>query len=139
MEFKACANIHLCPVRCYKEYEERTLSVRTGETSQLFLAVTKPHAPVASSTIARWLKSVLASAGVDISSFSAHSTRGAAASAAAMAGVTTKQILNTADWSSANTFENFYHREEVRAHTREAFTMDCLVASKSRSDMSPNP
>ena len=67
------------------------------------------------------------------------SLHGAAASAASMAGVTTKRILNTADWSSADTFENFYHRREVRAYTRKAFSMDRLTASKSRSDRSPNP
>ena len=38
------------------------------------------------------------------------------ASAAFMAGVTMKQVLNTASWSSANILKNFYHRREVWAH-----------------------
>ena len=36
--------------------------------------------------------------------------RGAACSKAAGAGVTTKQILEAADWSSEGTFQKFYHR-----------------------------
>jgi hypothetical protein len=47
------------------------------------------------------LKSVLTSSGVDTSVFSAHSTRGASTSGASQAGVTTQQILSTADWSTA--------------------------------------
>lgn len=46
----------------------RTSSLR-GENNQfaskLFLSYTRPHKPVASATIARWLKSVLSEAGVD--------------------------------------------------------------------------
>ena len=117
LEFKAFDNHLHCPVQCFQTYEEATAPLRQEGVSQLFLAVTKPHAPVASSTIARWLKSVLASAGVDTHTFSAHSTRGASTSAASMAGLTTKQILDTADWSSESTFKDFYHRGDVRAHT----------------------
>ena len=42
---------------------------------------------------------------VDTSIFSAHSTRGASTSAATLAGITTQQILTTADWSSATVFK----------------------------------
>ena len=139
IEYKAYSNHLLCPVHCFKDYLESTRSFRTGEVSQLFLAVSKSHAPVASSTIARWLKSVLTSARVDTSHFWAHSTRGVAASAASMAGVTTKQILATADWSSADTFKNFYLREDVRTH-RQSFDIALLSsASKSRCDIEPEP
>ena len=94
---------------------------------------------MASSTIACWLKSVLTSARVDTSHFSAHSTRGVAASAASMAGVTTKQILVTADWSSTDTFKKFYLREDVRTH-RQSFDIALLSsASKSRCDIEPKP
>ena len=43
-------------------------------------------------------------AGIDISIFKAHSVRGAASSMAAGAGVTSKDILDAADWSSDGTF-----------------------------------
>ena len=64
------------------------------------------------STIARWLKSVLAKAGIDINVFKAHSVRGASTSAAASAGVTTNDILNAADWSSESVFQKFYYKPE---------------------------
>jgi integrase len=62
----------LCPVTCLKYYLSVTSALRSQSD--------KPHKPVVSSTIVRWLKSVLLSAGVDTSVFSAHSTRGASAS-----------------------------------------------------------
>ena len=46
-------------------------------------------------------------AGIDISIFKAHSIRGASCSSAAGAGVTTKDILDAADWSSEGTFNDF--------------------------------
>ena len=50
----------------------------------------------------------MASAGIDVSHYKAHSTRAASTSAAARVGVSTAQILLTADGSSANTFSKFY-------------------------------
>ena len=54
---------------------------------QLFLAVNSPHNPVTTSTIARWLKQAIVASDID-PQFSAHSTRGASSTAAAMNGVT---------------------------------------------------
>ena len=53
----------------------------------------------------------MAEAGIDISIFKAHSVRGASCSTAAGVGVTTKDILDAADWSSEGTFQKFYCRE----------------------------
>ena len=50
-------------------------------------------------------------AGIDTSILKAHSIRGAAHSTAAVAGVTAKDILDAADWSSEGTFQRFYCRE----------------------------
>ena len=55
----------LCPVATLKAYEERTQLLRI-----------KPHRAISSSTVARWLKSLLEASGIDISIFSAHSVRG---------------------------------------------------------------
>jgi hypothetical protein len=67
-----------------------------------------------SSSIARWIKTVLASAGVDTEQFKAHSTRAAAASAAKSAGVSLKDIMTMADWSRESTFTRFYHKPVVQ-------------------------
>ena len=77
----------------------------------LFLSWIGQHNPVTSSTIAKWLKSTMSEAGIDIGIFKPHSVRGATCSKAVGAGVTTKQILEAADWSSEGTFQRFYHRK----------------------------
>ena len=77
---------------------------------QLFISFIKPHHPVTSSTIARWLKLVIESAGIDTSVFKAHSVRSASTSAAAMQGVTTEDILSAADWNTESSFQRFYYK-----------------------------
>ena len=107
------SNRRLCPVATIREYEMRTKDRREGQNhSQLFISLIKPYNPVSSSTIARWLKCVLAKAGIDTSLFKAHSVRGASTSAAAGAGVTTNDILSAADWSSESVFQKFYYKPE---------------------------
>ena len=74
------------------------------------MAIKKPHNPVASCTIASWLKETLRLAGLDESIFSGHSVRGASMSAAAGAGVTMTDIMQAADWSTESVFRRFYYR-----------------------------
>ena len=102
-------NNSLCPVSTLRAYEERTSPLRMGET-KLFLAIIKPHKAVSSSTIARWLKKLLEVAGIDTSVFSAHSTTGASSFKASNLGVTTNEILESADWSSESVFQKFYYK-----------------------------
>ena len=94
--FPAFTDSVLCPRATLPIYEGRTEAFRTGgdlEQSRLFLAVIKPHRPVSSSTLARWLKALLGKAGIDTGIFKAHSVRGAAAFAAANADVMISDIL----------------------------------------------
>ena len=74
----------------WKLHIERSTDLfRPKDTTKLFVAIKKPHKPVASCTIARWLKETLGLAGIDVSIFSGHSVRGDdSVSAAAGAGVT---------------------------------------------------
>ena len=101
-------DIRLCPATL-RVYEERTQSVRAGE-SRLLLSFIQPHRAVTSSSIARWLKSLLTEAEVDTAIFRAHSIRGASSSIAANMGVTTNDILKAADWSSESVFQKFYYK-----------------------------
>ncbi len=80
------------------------------EESSLILSFIKPHKAVTSSTIARWIKSLLEAVGVDTSIFNAHSVRGASSSRAADMGITTNDILKAADWSSESVFQKFYYK-----------------------------
>ena len=74
----------------------------------------KPHNPVTSPTIARWIRTILSKAGIDTDTFKAQSTRSAAVSTAASIGLTTNDILNAADWSSESVFRKFYYRPEAK-------------------------
>ena len=84
-------NPTLCPVMALKVYEDKTRPIR-GDETKLLISFIKPHKAVTSSSVARWLKSVLSAAGIDTAIFSAHSTRGASSSAAANIGITTNDI-----------------------------------------------
>ena len=103
----------LCPVAHLRVYEARSATWHPEPPPHLLLSFRRPHKSVASSTVARWLRTVLSEAGVDVAVFRAHSTRGAASSAAAGAGVSMTAILATADWRQASTFRRFYHRREA--------------------------
>ena len=100
---------------CFVKYLERNVTKRFRNNSnhnsnRLFLSYIKPHRPVSSSTIARWVKSVLTFSRINTESFSAHSTRAAASSTAARAGIVLKDIMNAADWTNESTFKKFYHK-----------------------------
>ena len=62
-----------------------------------FISYMKPHYPITSSSIARWITSLLKLAGIDTETFKAHSKSSISASVAASAGLTTNQIMEAAD------------------------------------------
>ena len=100
-------NPTLCPVMALKVYEDKTRPIR-GDETKLLISFIKPHKAVTSSSVARWLKSVLSAAGIDTAIFSAHSSRGASSSAAANVG--TNDILKAANWSAESVFQKFYYK-----------------------------
>ena len=87
-----------------KAYENKTKLIR-GDETKLLVSFIKPHKAVTSSSVARWLKSVLSAAGIDTAIFSAHSTKGASSSAAANVGITTNDILKAENWNSESVFQ----------------------------------
>jgi hypothetical protein len=106
-----CPDPIVCPVKTLKEYIERTNEFRTETNcNRLLVAVIPPHKPVSSNTVSRWIRSVLNSAGVDTDVFGAHSTRGAAASKAAVNGLSIEAILRAGSWAHESTFRRFYNR-----------------------------
>lgn len=105
-------NSKLCVVSTYLAYIQRTKVLR-GKQTRLFIATIKPHQTVSKDTLSKWIKSVLALAGIDTSVFTAHSVRSAATSAAR---VPIASILRTAGWTSECTFRKFYKRP-VSGHT----------------------
>lgn len=104
-------NISICPATTLKDYISVTETLRTENLGRLILTYKKPHKPATSQSISRWIKKVLADSGVDVTKFTAHSTRHASTSAAHAAGVSIDIIRKTAGWAnSSNTFARFYNR-----------------------------
>ena len=99
----------ICPVTALKEYVARTLPVRQ-QNSQLLLSYQKPHKPVSSETIGKWIKKTLTRAGIDNTVFGAHSTRSAFTSAAKVGNIAISTIIDAAGWSNTKTFSKFYDK-----------------------------
>lgn len=99
----------LCVFTHLKEYLQKTKLLRGTET-KLLLSHVKPHHRASRDTISRWIRCVMADAGVDVTTFKPHSTRAAAVSKAKNASVPIKEILDTAGWSSERTFDRFYNK-----------------------------
>lgn len=107
MEFKDDGK--LCVVEHLKEYLERTRQLR-GEHTKLFLSFIKPYHPVTKDTVSRWVKLVLQQAGIDVTKYTAHSSRAATTSHTMKKGLSLQEIMKTAGWTSTTTFEKFYHK-----------------------------
>ena len=103
-------NSNICIVEMLSLYiQTRARMVKDCHT-QLFVSYQKPYAPITKDTLARWVKSVMSSAGIDTSIFTPHSLRAASTSAAARNKVPLDTILATAGWSKESTFRKFYNK-----------------------------
>jgi hypothetical protein len=109
----------LCVVHTLDEYLVRTHDIRIGHK---LLISAKTKRAVSTSTVARWMRTVMAESGVG-PEFGAHSVRSAATSAARSAGVSLKDIMQTANWSSAKTFHKYYYRESTGSRTQFSDTI----------------
>ena len=95
-----------------KEYLKRS-SLFRGTHSKLLLSYAKPHKEVSKDTVSRWIKVVLARAGIDTKQFGAHSVRSAVTSKAKINSVPLENILQKAGWSNVRTFAKFYDRQII--------------------------
>ncbi|OXA45296.1 putative enzymatic polyprotein [Folsomia candida] len=98
-----------CIMTCVRDYISRTQEIRTGD--ELFVGLSKPHRPVGSQTIGRWIKNTLSNSGVDVTLFKAHSVRHASTSKALSNGTNIEEIRSSAGWTpTSSTFAKFYNR-----------------------------
>ena len=88
------------------EYIKKTQVLRR-DCSQLLLSHVKPHGPASKDT--RWCKNVLKSAGIDVSKFTAHSTRSGSTTFLAERNVNIKDMMPSVGWSNEMTFQRYYH------------------------------
>ena len=102
----------LCIFKTIQVYLAKTKPLR-GKHTQLLISYQKPHKPVSTDTIARWLKTVLEKAGIDTNIFHAHSTRAASTSAAKTTKLSVNTIMDAAGWTNALTFSKFYDKPVV--------------------------
>ena len=99
-------------IKCYLSRTEKWRET-TAQKGQFFLATISPHEPVVTCTIARWLKLLMAEAGIKIEQYKAHSIRAASTSKVHRQGLSVEQIVKMGKWTNANTFHKFYHKEIV--------------------------
>ena len=123
----------ICPVLYFEAYVSSTREFRSLDNcrlfvpDQLFLGISLPRTPVKACSIARWVKTTLSSAGINIVKYSAHLIRGASTSKALESGATLSDVLQQADWSKATTFHNFYFKpSQVRSLS---FTQAVLLSA----------
>ena len=87
-----------------------TLSVGPGGVELTTSRVTAQCA-LGSSSLSRWLKTVLSLAGIDSTAYTGHSFRSASTSKASHLGVPMDTILSTTDWKNSGTFFKFYKKD----------------------------
>ena len=102
---KLCVANCLCENICQTELIREN---REGQPFQLILSYAYPRRPVMSTTIARYVKLFLGQAGIDLTVFSAHSTRSASTSKANNLGLTLDDIPKAGGWIRNSTFRKHY-------------------------------
>ena len=112
LEFLAYEEDHsVCIVRHLNYYISLTEPLREANT--LLISYAKPHKAVSSSTVGRYVKTVLKDSGIDTTIFSAHSTRSATTSKTNLKGLSLKDIEKAAGWKNCKTFALFYKKPIV--------------------------
>ena len=103
----------LCVYSYAVHYLHRTLELR-GSIKSFFITCVKPHKIPSRDTYYRWVKTVLAEAGIDIQIFGAGSTRSAAASKAVFQKCPLQEIMGKAGWTRESTFSKWYKKSIVK-------------------------
>ena len=120
----------ICVVYTLKRYLEKTKAVRKeANTKQLLLTTRKPFKAASRDTIRRWAKSTLEEAGIDMSIFTAYSTRSAAASKAALS-LSVLDIVKAIGWASQSTFEKYYLKDVQKNSLSKVLNKPKLVKHK---------
>lgn len=106
---------NLCVASVLCQYIERSAQLRTQNEDRLVLTYRKPHRVATTQSVSRWIKSVMAKSGIDVTIFGSHSTRHASTSAAARRGVDIETIRKAANWTpKSSVFARFYNRPVVK-------------------------
>lgn len=117
-----------------REYLRRTGLLALAETDggllvSLKRAKDKKVHAVSADTVANMTIDVMRRAGIDVSKFTAHSARAAAASLARSSGLPIDEICSVARWKNPSTFERHYFREMPLSPSTPAQTMEEVLSS----------
>ena len=113
------ADKRVCIVNYLSAYLKRTASLRSSR--QLFITTTRPYGAASTQTLSRWVKCGLQKAGINVTKYSAGSTRAAASNAALRAGVPIQSIMAKATWTRESTFQKWY-RKPLEQQTKQFHT-----------------
>ena len=110
----------MCPVHSLKDYLVRTAPLHAVDAQHMFIQLRKPHESVSSQTLACWVTSMMADAGVDTSMFHQHSTRSASAAwLESGPKMSVAQICKQGQWSRlTTTYRKFYRRVVLHTERR---------------------
>ena len=106
-------NIKLFLVNCLLSYLERRKLLANDDVKELVISYGKPHRPVGSDTLSRWIKDELKLSGIDTNVFAAHSCRSALVSKAKINGIGINKIMKRVCWKSESTFKKFYDKDII--------------------------
>lgn len=117
-------NSKLCPVKTIEQY--LNFRLKKCDDSSLFITATSPHKQCSSNTIARWVKTILESAGID----SRQCKVGSNVLCKTEWGVT--KIVQSVSWTGTSTFNKNYDKEicenykELKNDFEAAFLSDSI-------------
>ena len=100
----------LCPVYHMVRLDKMLDKVRPEGITDFWLSSRKPHKPVSTQTICKWLKQVIVESGA--LSGSARDVRSVGSSTAAQAGLDIGRIMQAADWRRVKTFQSHYFKPQ---------------------------
>ena len=98
---------------CLLSYLERRKLLVNDDVKELVISCGKPHRPVGSDTLSRWIKDELKLSGIDTNVFAAHSCRSASVSKAKANGMGINEIMKIGCWKSESTLKNFYDKDII--------------------------
>ena len=120
-------NKNLCVVQALNAYIARTNDL--SMSPNLLLTHRKPYRPASKDTVARWLKEILADAGIN--NYTAHTFRHASTSVARnYAKLTIKDIMSQGQWTSSNTWFRHYNSDIINSNIHRDFGTSILDLSK---------
>ena len=121
----AMSNKAFCPIYWLRVYLDMTSSY---EGPALFVSLKPPRRPILASTINSLTTMFLRSMGLH--EFTAHSTRGSAATALILWEVDPHVICEMGDWRSYDTFRRFYNRLRAMSNVAQSLAPEASVDSE---------